>query len=237
MIVLIVILLALGGLPMTASAPDYVFGPACGIPVIDGVIRSGEWSAASTLTIQMVRPNGGEPFTATVYVMNGARHLYIGITINDDEFSAYGQYLPQGDSFRLDFDNDHSGAIYAVGDDVLSISAGEPQFWDSFIIAATSSAADADHGGRTDGDGAASRVGNLNHFELRHPLCSGDARDFCLRPGDTVGFRLEYLDAEANGAFGGAQFFPGDLDTSIAEIRIGHCFIADYSVYLPLARR
>jgi hypothetical protein len=235
---LIVILLILGSPPMAASAPaGDIFGPACGAAVIDGVIVPGEWSSASTRTFQMVNPRGGEPFTATLYVMNSARYLYMGITINDDEFSTYAQYLPGGDAFRIDFDNDHSGAIYAIGDDVLSVAAGLPQFEDSFIVAATSSNRDAEHGGSTDGAGAASRVGNLNHFELRHPLCSGDALDFCLHPGDVVGFRLEYLDAQSDGTFGSNQFFPGREATSVAEIVISPCSAPDYSVYLPLARR
>lgn len=105
-IALTVILLGLSSLPLIASAPGDVFGPACGMPVIDGVIHPEEWSNASTLTVQMVNPRGGEPFTATLYVMNGARDLYLGITINDDEFSTYAEYLPGGDGFRIDFDND-----------------------------------------------------------------------------------------------------------------------------------
>jgi hypothetical protein len=89
----------------------------------------------------------------------------------------------------------------------------------------------------TDGDGAASRVDNLNHFELRHPLCSGDVHDFCLHPGDMVGFRLEYLDAQADHTFGGSQFYPDHEANTVAGIMIGSCAVADYAVHLPLIRR
>jgi len=172
-----------------------------------------------------------------LYVMNGGHYLYLGITINDDEFSTYGTFLPQGDGFRIDFDNDHSGSLFVPGDDVLSISAGSPQFQDNFILVSASSDADVNGGGTYDGFGAASRVGNLNHFELRHPLCSGDILDFCLHPGDVVGFRLEYLDAEADGSFGSSQLYPGSGATSEADIVIGTCSIPDWFIYLPLVQK
>jgi hypothetical protein len=215
------------------------FGPACGAAILDGNISSVEWSSASTQTFQMYSPSTADPFTASLYVMNSGYYLYLGITINDDEFSTLGEYLPHGDSFRIDFDNDHSGSLFALEDDVLSISAGSPQFRDRYIYnpPASSTRSDVDGGGTLDGVGAASRVGDLNHFELRHPLCSGDSLDFCLHPADTVGFRLEYLDAEADGSFGGSQFFPGLGNTSEADIAIGQCSILDLFVYLPLIKK
>lgn len=243
MLVLAIASLALLGpspneLPVNAAAhAGDVFGPACGAATIDGVVHPEEWGSASRRTFQMVKPGGGVPFTATLYVMNTTTDLYLGITINDDEFTTVAQYLPQGDGFRIDFDNDHSGSLFAVGDEVLGVGAGAPQFQDLFISEGTSASLDSEHGGTTDGVGAASRVGNLNHFELRHPLCSGDSLDFCLHHNDIVGFRLEYLDAEANGTYGGSQFYPGLGNTAIADMVIGLCFVPHYSVSLPLIRR
>lgn len=214
------------------------FGPACGSAALDGVVNLDEWSSASTQTFQMVRPGGGTPFTATLYVMNSVHYLYMGITINDDEFSPYGQWLPRGDGFRIDFDNDHSGSLFALGDDALGISAGFPQFMDMYLYNLPSSIrADVEGGGASNGAGAASRVDGLNHFELRHPLCSGDSLDFCLHPTEAVGFRLEYLDAEADGSFGGSQFFPGSSSTSEADIVIGQCSTPDLFTYLPLIHK
>jgi hypothetical protein len=217
-----------------SADPGVSFGPGCGKAVLDGYVNPVEWSTAATQTFQMVSPGGADPFTATLYVMNSGHFLYLGITINDDEFSTVGEFLPQGDGFRIDFDNDHSGTLFALGDDVLSLAAGLPQFADSYIYAATSAQPDIAGGGTSDGTGAASRVGDLNHFELRHPLCSGDSLDFCLHPGDTVGFRLEYLDAQANGSFGSSQYFPGVNATSEADIVIGPCSIPDFFINLPL---
>jgi hypothetical protein len=187
----------------------------------------------------MESPGSIEPFTATLYVMNSGNNLYMGITINDDEFTQAGTWLPQGDVFRIDFDNDHSGSLFALNDDVLNIAAGSPQFQDNYIVATDTSSSnpDVNGGGTSDGFGVASRVGNLNHYELRHPLCSGDTLDFCLQPSDTVGFRLEYLDAQANGTFGGSRFFPGHDKTSIADLLIGNCPIPELFIHLPIIQK
>jgi len=243
------VLLVIVGFAVLVSSPKYspitvsahsgdVFGPTCGAATIDGVVNAVEWSSASTQTFQMVSPGGADPFTATLYVMNNGYYLYLGITINDDEFSTVGTWLPRGDHFRIDFDNDHSGSLFALGDDVLNIYAGSPQFGDDYIDSLPrSSRSDVEGGGTSDGVGAASRVGGLNHFELRHPLCSGDSLDFCLHPTDTVGFRLEYLDAEADGSYGGSQFFPDFSNTSEADIVIGQCSIPNLFIYLPLIQK
>ena len=223
-------------IPAAAHSSD-VFGPACGKPMIDGEVVPGEWNTASQQTFIMVNGTETEQLTATLHVMNSANNLYLGLTIDDDEFSTVGNFLSRGDGFRIDFDNDHGGTIFTVGDDVLGTNAGLPQFADNFIVgnpAPGSSAEDADNGGTSDGSSVASRVGNNNHFELAHPICSGDSLDFCLKPGDTVGFRLEYLDAETNGDFGGTSFFPGLTDTSESDIIIGDCSVGDIDTHLPV---
>jgi hypothetical protein len=234
--ILLAFLLSLGSSAHPATArTDDSYGPACGVAYMDGVVNPAEWSSATTQTVSMVY--GGEViYSATLYVMNSSSALYMGITINDDEFSTYGQYLPQGDGFRIDFDNDHSGMLFEIGDDVLDANAGAPQFRDNYLIAATSSTADVNGGGTTDGSGAASRFGELNHFELRHPLCSGDSLDFCLQPGDTVGFRLEYLDAQGT-EWGGSALYPGSEATAIADIIVGTCSEPDWFSFLPLIRK
>jgi hypothetical protein len=230
-----VLILNLAHAPRRVSAHSgEVFGPACGAAFLDGKVDPAEWSGASTQTFLMDSPSGAAPFTASLYVMNSGSYLYLGITINDDEFSTIGTWLPHGDGFRIDFDNDHDGLLSEPGDDVLDIFAGSPQFEDDYIYMETSSESDVIGGGTSNGSGAASRMGNLNHFELRHPLCSGDSLDFCLHPTDAIGFRLEYLDAQADGSFGSSQFFPVFGESSEADIVIGQCSIADIFIYLPL---
>lgn len=243
----VMILAALTAAGMRMEAPRVVahsgdvFGPACGVATIDGVIDQVEWSATTVQTITIANPGTTTtPLTATLRVMNSANFLYLGFTVADDEFTTVGQYLPVGDSVLVAFDNDHSGTLFALHDDVLVVSAGLPQFADNFIVGTPSlktNQLDASAGGTADGKGTAGRVGDWNHFEVKHPLCSGDVLDFCLHPGQTVGFQLEYLDAEANGDYGGSRFFPGAGNTSAADIVIGQCSIPDLFNYLPLTRK
>ncbi len=60
--------------------------------------------------------------------MNSRSFLYIGITINDDEFTSYADFLPYGDIFIIIFDDDHSGSLFQLNDNVLSLVAGSPNF-------------------------------------------------------------------------------------------------------------
>ena len=75
---------------------------------------SGLPAAQPPSTESLTRPNGSAPqcrpskwsrrgaqipFTATLYVMNSGYYLYMGITINDDEFTTSGTWLPKGDGF------------------------------------------------------------------------------------------------------------------------------------------
>lgn len=235
---LILAALILGSLQGAAANGRDTYGPACGRPVVDGEVNDLEWSAAYSQTIQLQSGSVPDNFTATLRVMNTANNLYLGLTIDDDEFTTQAQYLTNGDGFRIDFDNDHGPALFTVDDDVLSIYAGGAQFFDSYIDgdpAPSSADEDVAGGGTTDGDGAASRVGDLNHFEVKHPLCSGDDKDFCLSPASFVGFRLEYFDAQGDGSFGGSFRYPGTSDTDQADIEISNCSIPDLYFYLPLA--
>lgn len=226
-------------IPRHANANERdIYGPACGRPVVNGVLQPFEWADAYTQTIQLHSGSVPEPFTATLHVMNTANNLYLGISIDDDEFTTQAQYLPEGDGFRIDFDNDHGDTLFTIDDDVLSVNAGFPQFEDGYIIGAqnpSTSGEDVDGGGSEDGHGAASRVAGLNHFEIKHPLCSGDKKDFCLFPDDKIGFRLEYFDAKGDGSFGGSFLYPGSSDTDQADIKISPCAIPDLYFYLPLA--
>jgi hypothetical protein len=215
-----------------------VFGPACGKAFINGIAGASEWSGASSKTVSMLNYSGKPAITATIHVMNGRNFLYVGVTVNDDEFSTQGEFLPLGDGFFFLFDEDLSGSVYELNNNALTISAGAPQFHDSYVTNLGGSNQDDTLGGGTaNGSGAATRTNNLNHFEMRFPLCSGEPLDFCLHPTDTTGFRLEYLDAEANGDFGGTWFYPGSAGTSEAHITIGTCANRDLYVNLPFLRR
>ncbi len=218
-----------------ASPNTVVFGPACGQALIDGDIQSLEWSSAYSQTFRMF--SSTEPFTATLYVMNGASNLYMGLIINDDEFTTQGKYMQDGDTLRIDFDNDNNGSLFTADDDVLSVFAAPPQYQDGHILETSKSTSkdDTEYGGKMNGKGAASRIGDWNHLELIHPLCSGDIKDFCLSPGNIVGFRLEYLDTEGMELNPISHLYPGTTQTDVAEIIIGDCHtILDNYVFIPL---
>jgi hypothetical protein len=214
-----------------------VFVSACGTATIDGQVSAFEWISATTLTFQLVPVGAADVFTGTFHMMNGGAYLYFGFTINDNEYVTSAQYLIGGDSIRIDFDNDHSGSLYTIGDNVLFTYAGAPPFADYSIVgvpAPSSAANDLLNGGSKDGQGASQRIANLNHFELRTPLCSGELLDFCLKAGDTVGFRLEYFDGGANGSFEGSHVYPDSGPNAEADLTIGACNIPDWLVFLPL---
>jgi len=82
----------------------------------------------------MISPGSADPFTATLYVMNSGSDLYMGITINDDEFSTAGTWLPSGDSFVINFDDNLSTSLNELNNNVLGLSAGLPQFEDRHIF-------------------------------------------------------------------------------------------------------
>jgi hypothetical protein len=213
-----------------------VISSSCGIPIIDGKVNALEWSAATTMAIPMVTAGPTTTLTTNLYVMNSANYLYMGLTIDDDEFTELGQYLPEGDEFVIIFDNDHTGSVYDLNNNVVALSAGEPKYEDRYIYNVSgSNQADTEGGGTADGTGMTGRSSDLNHFEMKFPLCSGDTLDFCLSSTDVIGFRLEYLDAEGNGDFGGSHYYPDTGSTSQADLVIGTCTaIKDMFVYLPL---
>lgn len=241
-VVITFLTLVLGNLPIRTHAESAVIiNATCGVPTIDGNISTIEWSDAATLTVQMITNPPVSPFTTTLYVMNSANYLYLGYTINDDELSPRAEFLSKGDAFITNFDDDLSGSIYEFENNVISLSAGVPQYDDSYIDAdpvPSSSQSDIEGGGTMDGAGVASRIDSLNHFEISFPLCSGDTLDFCLHPDDVTGFRLEYLDAEADESIGGSHLFPGTGGTSMAELVIGNCStVPDIFIYLPMVNR
>src|SRR6185503_6882718 len=63
-------------------------------------------------------------------------------------------------------------------------------FHDVFRSGAFPFSLDADAGGSNDGSGAIANNGTYTVHEYSKPLASGDAKDFNLAPGSTVGFRL-----------------------------------------------
>ena len=152
-------------------------------PIIDGVINEDteEWRDATAITFDI--PEGD----ATIYVMNDRRFLYIAAKVSDnslDEIVNVGL-----DIFTIDFDVRHDGTQFNVGEDTISIGARN-RVGDAFVGPALDILDDA----QIDVDGMVGRIGNYNHFEIVHPLDSGDANDIAAAYGSTIGARFILFD-------------------------------------------
>ncbi len=132
------------------------------------------------------------------------------------------------------FDDNNSGSLYEIGENKVFGFSYDPRIRDSYFYNTTgSSNDDINDGGVANGTAFSARHGDKNHFEISFPLCSGDTgHDFCLQPGDIVGFQIEYFDAFNDTEFDyDTMFYPGTEDhLSLALIEIG----LPCSTYLPL---
>jgi len=181
------VLIAVAAYPH-AEAHSGVSLSGYGTATTDGVIGAGEWAGAGKVNFGPFTADG-QTITGTLYIMNDGTNLYIAVSIGgDDDLGGAGGL----DGFRIMFDNDHGGeASHEAGDDSVTVdyvftSVFEDDFWNGILLCI-----DVPFGGTTDGQGAGSRQGALNHFELSHPLDSADdAHDFSLSTGQTVGFLL-----------------------------------------------
>ena len=210
-----------------------LFHPGYGTATIDGYIDPVEWATAASLSLPMY--SADTPLTGTFYVMQTATDLYFGFTIDDDEFTQdpVGKWGIYGDMIQISFDDNNNGTIFEAGENKLNVYSYDPWFRDAYFTGSGgSSSTDTNGGGASNGAGMSARHADKNHFEARFPLCSGDTGfDFCLQPGDTLGFWLEYYDAYLDSEFSfDNMFYPGTTGFySLALIETG-----DFHIYLPL---
>src|SRR5438093_1042159 len=98
----------------TFSAP-YVLPPLSGPGTarIDGILSPGEWDNAGRLDFPVLLPphDGGGTFTATLYVMNDGRNLYLALR---------APLVAVPGVLTLTFDNDND-RVFREGDDALGL--------------------------------------------------------------------------------------------------------------------
>ena len=164
-----------------------------GIATIDGESSEGEWTGAGRLDFDAHIPEG-DPTPASLFVMNDATNLYLGLMI--ERSSLGGSTNPS-----FEFDNDNDGTS-EPGDDFFGTSVGvfqAAEFLDGFRTpcdgaepgTAGCGGGDFSEGGTNDGMVAGSNDGSFTFVELSHPLDSADdLHDFSLGAGDSVGFFL-----------------------------------------------
>lgn len=227
----IALVLSLCGPGEVWAVSEHLFIPGIGSAVIDGYIDPTEWAAADSYALTMT----SSTMTGTLYVMQSLTDLYLGFTIDDDEFTTGEKVGLYGDTLQFHFDDDNSGLMYDVGENKVTIFAADPFYRDQhYINTDGGSTSDIAVGGETNGQGASARHGDLNHYELRFPLCSGDSYDFCLGPGSIIGLQIKYYDmVPDNGDFVyTAHLYPGSELTSLVTIKLFGLY-----TYLPLIRR
>src|SRR5213594_692575 len=175
----------------TFSAP-YVLPPLSGPGTarIDGILSPGEWDNAGRLDFPVLLPphDGGGTFTATLYVMNDGRNLYLALR---------APLVAVPGVLTLTFDNDND-RVFREGDDALGLipESGladwyfttQPPCQPGFFCLLP----DEWGGGMQNGIGVVTTSGDQVVYELAHPLNSGDRLDFALKAGDQVGFRVQY---------------------------------------------
>jgi hypothetical protein len=189
------VLLAAVFVAIVPSAATGHAGPGLrgfGTAVIDGAPGSGEWDPAARHEFAANRSpaQGGGTVPATLYVMNDAANLYVALRVSNA--------LVGSSTFRLYFDNDHSGSTGVLGDDGLELGKG---FQDLFVNQSPAWATDTSDGGTSDGGGLAGDHSSFSFYELSHPLDnSDDAHDFSLGIGNRIGFDLYFMHCDPVGA-------------------------------------
>jgi hypothetical protein len=203
-----------------------------GTATVDGVLSSAEWASAGTASFPVSLPanDSGDTTSGTLYVMNDAATLYVGLRVDRPALGGVTQLI-------VEFDNDHDGAR-ADGDDILSVSVGQfspVTFGDGHRVSCGGSPPNtADCSASDDvshGMAGASADSGFAFLEMAHPLASGEAgQDFSVVAGEVVGFqaqiRLSSLDPSCNvgeSCFADTPFPPGDASGS----NFGHILIAD----------
>lgn len=155
-----------------------------GTATVDGVLAPGEWEPAGSVTFLVNTPGGGTA-PATLWAMNDAINLFLGVEIA-------GTYERIGVDFE--FDVDGSDTI-SDGDDAVVLNA-DVGYRDSVRTSSPAVCAlpgglcgvpDTLVGGALNGTGAINETLATTVFEVVKPLNSGDPNDFVLTGGDVIG--------------------------------------------------
>lgn len=174
--------------------------------------------------------------------MNDGAYLYIAVVIRNEDYKP-SEFGIQGDVLSVFFDNDHNGDIFfpntVQGDDLMQAQIGfAPQ--DMFRFGGNLSYQYDDQFG-----GANNVLAGISHtnpvpgaigdytYEFRKPLNSGDALDFSLAPGNTVGFFVYFVDTPLGDNGGAQSSWPGPDECLVFESPTP-CVGADIRIASPV---
>lgn len=187
---LVAVLGACALLPAAATGFNGTVLRGFGSATIDGVIGPGEWDPAGNVnfTVNRSSSEGGGTVPATLYVMNDAANLYVGIRVQNATVGA--------STAEVLFDNDHNDRTTAEGEDDIYVDASGT-FHDGFVHQTSPGVwdvvKDTDFGGTSDGDERDGNGPGYSFYEFSHPLDSADnAHDFSLGRAQKVGFLLRF---------------------------------------------
>jgi len=176
-------------LPGSAAAVSSVVLRGFGAATIDGVPATGEWDPAGHVdfTVNRSSSQGGGTVAATLYLMNDAQNLYLGLKVTNATIAS--------SSLEVEFDNDRNGSNLQEGEDQLLVN--DAGVFDGFMhqIAPNTWQAvrDQDYGGTNDIlEGEANNPG-FSFYEVSHPLNDADdAHDLSLAFARRAGFQLTF---------------------------------------------
>ena len=77
-LILVGLAVVLAGVSQAVAADTFTAPYVQSSPTIDGTITAGEWSAAASHTVDMLRTDGGGDHTATIYAQHDGTYLYLG---------------------------------------------------------------------------------------------------------------------------------------------------------------
>jgi hypothetical protein len=171
--------------PGSATAKSIVLR-GFGTPRLDGIMTSGEWNPAghADFTVNRASSEGGGTVPATIYVMNDAVNLYIGIKVTNATVS--------GSNFGIQF-----GSATQEGSEYLAVNRFGT-FLDMFSHQIAPNGGwlavnDADYGGTAQGGEGEGNASGYSFYEVAHPLDdSDDAHDFSLKAPQRVAFNLVF---------------------------------------------
>ena len=208
-------------IPGSATAFSGTVLRGFGTATIDGVVGAGEWDPAGRVdfTVNGWVPGGYDaPIPATLFVMNDASNLYIGIRVQNETLD--------GSDVQVLFDNDHDDTTSEEGEDAFRIEGryGPLAFYDGFVHETSpgwwSVVPDTYHGGTHDGYERLANGPGYLFYEFSHPLDSADnAHDFSLGAVRKIGFNLTFIHCMRHPHIcAPASYFPSPA--SLAEIVI-----------------
>jgi hypothetical protein len=171
----------------------------------------GEWDSAGHADFMVNRApsEGGGTVPATIYVMNDAANLYLGLKVMNATIGRSDLVFQFGNAFQEGSDYlrvDRTGAFL----DMFTHQVA-PNTWDGVP--------DTDYAGTSDGNEWEANASGYSFYELSHPLNDADdAHDFSLTVLTRASFDIRFTHCTTSCA--AVSRFPGRGSSSQADIVI-----------------